>query len=507
MPGMYGQGGSGDKASQHLKIAGVTFRMKHNPNLILVLLSFTQLLVVIDSVIVNLALPAIKAALHFDAASLQWVLTAYILTFGGFLMLGGRAADLYGRRRVLVLGIAGFTLSSLLLGFTSSSAFLIVLRAIEGLAAGFMSPAALSILLTTYPEGNSRNRALSVWSMVISGGAAVGIILGGVLTQYAGWRWNFFINVPIGIAAIAGILRWVPAPAQPSADRRLDLPGAVLVTGGLVVLVYALTLASRSGWAAPATLVSLALSLALLAAFLFNETRSAHPLVPLAIFRIRNVSGGNLVMLPLVGSAIGIGFFCSLYVQNVLHYPPAVSGLSFLPFPVIIGLLSNLAPRLINRFGFKLLLVAGIALLAVGVFSLSFVQANSAYLTLLLPAFVFMAIGDGLAFVAGTVAATTGVRGEEAGLASGLINTSQQVGGALGLAILSAAASAITSASLASGQDPLQATLHGYQLAFLVAALMLVAALLVAVLVIRAPRPAAETERRLADPCAYEMDC
>src|SRR5512135_1251528 len=207
--------------------------MKHNPRLILVLLSLTQLLVVIDSVIVNLALPAIKTALHFDSASLQWVLTAYILTFGGFLMLGGRAADLYGRRRVLVLGIAGFTLSSLLLGFTRSATVFIVLRAVEGLAAAFMSPAALSILLTTYPEGDERNRALSVWSVVISGGAALGVVLGGVLTQYAGWRWNFFINVPIGAFAIASILRWVPAHVQEASDRHLDLPGAVLVTGGL----------------------------------------------------------------------------------------------------------------------------------------------------------------------------------------------------------------------------------------------------------------------------------
>ncbi|HEY3312211.1 MAG TPA: MFS transporter, partial [Anaerolineales bacterium] len=277
--------------------------MKSNPTIILVMLSLSQLLVVIDSVIVNLALPAMKAALQFDAASLQWVLTAYILTFGGFLMIGGRTADLYGRRRVLVLGVAGFTLFSLLLGFTRSGVILIVLRALEGLAAAFMSPAALSILLTIYPEGDERNRALSVWSVVISGGAAFGVILGGILTQYAGWRWNFFINVPIGIFAIAGILRWVPAHTQEAQDRHLDIPGAIWVTGGLIALVYALTLASRSGWTDPSTLVSLAVSLVLLGAFLFNETRSKHPLVPLSIFRIRNISGGNLVMLLLVGGS------------------------------------------------------------------------------------------------------------------------------------------------------------------------------------------------------------
>ncbi len=483
--------------------------MKRNPTLILVMLSLTQLLVVIDSVIVNLALPAIKTALGFDAATLQWVLAAYVLTFGGFLMLGGRTADLWGRRRVLVLGIAGFSLSSLLLGFTRSGTILIVLRALEGLMAAFMSPAALSILLTSYPEGEERNRALSVWSLVLSGGAAFGVILGGALTQFVGWRWNFFINVPIGIFAIAGILRWVPAEAQQAGERHLDLPGAVLVTGGLIALVYALTLASRSGWTDPSTLVSLAVSLVLLGAFLHNETRSKHPLVPLSIFRLRNVGGGDLIMLPLVGAALGVGFFASLYTQTVLHYPPAISGLSFLPIPIIIGVISLGAPRLIRRFGFKSLLVAGIALITVSVFRMSLLTANANYLSELLPAFVILAVGDGLAFVAGTVAATTGVRGEDAGLASGLVNTSQQVGGALGLAVMSAAASTVISADLAHGQGLLQASLHGYQHAFLYASVMLLAALVVAVFVIRTPRSnrEVEVERDCKDSLAYEMDC
>ncbi len=481
--------------------------MKRNPTLILIMLSLTQLLVVIDSVIVNLALPAIKTALHFDAATLQWVLTAYILTFGGFLMLGGRTADLYGRRRVLVLGIAGFSLSSLLLGFTRSGTLLLVLRALEGLAAAFMSPAALSILLTTYPEGDERNRALSVWSVVLSGGAAVGVILGGVLTQYAGWRWNFFINVPIGVFAIAGILKWVPVRAEHAQDRHLDLPGAVLVTGGLIALVYALTLAAGSGWADPSTLVSLLVSLVLLAAFLYNETRSKHPLVPLSIFHIRNVSGGNAVMLLLVGASLGTGFFASLYVQNVLRYPPAVSGLSFLPIPVIIGVISIRAPRLIGRFGFRSLLVAGTALIALGTFLLSFVGAASSYAAQLLPAFVILALGDGLAFVAGTVAATTGVAAEDAGLASGLVNTAQQVGGALGLAVLTEAAATTISAKLAAGGTLVQANLQGYQQAFLYASLMLALALVVALFVIRTPKPLVEVERECIGSPVYGTDC
>jgi EmrB/QacA subfamily drug resistance transporter len=479
--------------------------LKNNSKLILVMLSLTQLLVVIDSVIVNLALPSIKNALHFDAASLQWVLTAYVLTFGGFLMLGGRTADLYGRRRVLVLGIAGFTLFSLLLGFTQSSTVLIILRALEGLAAAFMSPAALSILLTLYPEGDERNRALSVWGVVISGGAALGVILGGILTQYAGWRWNFFINVPIGIFAIAGIMKWVPAHAQEASERQLDLPGAVLVTGGMMALVYALTLASQSGWSDPSTLTSLVVSLILLSLFLLNEVRSSHPLVPLSIFRIRNVSGGNLIMLPVVGASFGMGYFASLYVQNVLHYSPALSGLSFLPIPIIIGVVSTWAPRLIGRFGFKSMLVVGTALMATGVFLMSFLTVNSTYLAHLFPAFVILAVGDGLAFVAGTVAATTGVRGDQSGLASGLVNTSQQVGGALGLAVLAAIASTITTASLSAGYSQLQANANGYQQAFFYAALLLAAALVIAVIVIRTPET--EVERDCPEAGSFEMDC
>jgi MFS family permease len=328
---------------------------------------------------------------------------------------------------------------------------------------------------------------LSVWGVVISAGAAVGVILGGVITQYLGWRWNFFINVPIGFLAILGILKWVPAHIQEARQPHLDLPGAILVTGGLVALVYALTLASRLGWTESSTLVSLFISLVLLAVFVYNETRVRYPLAPLSIFRLRSVTGGNLIMLLVVGGSIGVGYFTSLYVQNVLRYPPALSGLSFLPIPIIIGLISTRAPRLLSRFGYKLLLVIGIALMALAIFLLSFSTATSGYLTHLLPAFIILAVGDGFAFVAGTVAATTGVRGEESGLASGLVNTSQQVGGALGLAVLAWVAASVTASSLAAGQGQVQATLHGYQLAFLTSTAMLTVALAIAIFVIREP--------------------
>jgi EmrB/QacA subfamily drug resistance transporter len=461
--------------------------MDKQKRIILALLSLAMFLVVLDSAIINVALPAIKSGLQFDGATLQWVLTSYVLTFGGFLMLGGRLADLYGRRRILVTGIVGFSVLSLLVGLAPSGVVLIALRALQGLAGALMAPAALSILLTTFAEGYERNRALSVWSMVASGGAAVGVFLGGLLTQYLGWRWNFFVNVPVGILAAIGVVKYIPAHTQEATDKRLDMPGAVLVTGGLMVVVYALSQASHTGWSNPVTLGCFVAGLVLLAVFLMNEARAKHPLVPLSIFRIRNVSGANLIMLPVVAGAFGMSYFASLYIQNVLHYSPLLTGLSFLPIPVIIGVISNYAPRLIERFGFKSLLVVGMTLVTVGVFILSFVSAQSTYVSVLLPAFVVMAFGIGLTFVAVTVAATSGVPGEEAGLASGLINTSQQIGGALGIAILAMVANASTAAALSAGKSLAMAGLIGYQRAFLCSALMMAAALVVAIAVIRAP--------------------
>ena len=468
-------------------------------NIILLLLALTMFLVVLDSAIINLALPAIKTALNFDASSLQWVLTAYILTFGGFLMLGGRLADLYGRRRILVLGMSGFVLFSLLIGFAPSATMLIVLRALQGLAGALMAPTALSILLTTFQEGDARNRALSVWSIVASGGAAAGVFLGGLLTQYLGWEWCFFVNVPIGLLGIAGVMKYVPAHSSESKDKHLDLPGAALVTGGLMSLVYALTLAAEAGWAAASTLGTLALSIVLLGAFLFNETKAKHPLVPLSIFRIRNVSGANLVMLPVMAGMLGMFFFSSLYVQNVLHYSPIMSGLAFLPIPVIIGVLSHYAPHFLSRFGFKPMMIFGISLVTVGTLLMSFVTADSSYWTHLLPAFLILALGLGTSFISVAVAATTGVPGDEAGLASGLMNTSQQIGGALGLAILAVVASTATNAAVGSGQSLIEATVHGYQQAFFWAAMLMIVSLLITLFVIRAPKATEVLGDKVAD--------
>ena len=457
---------------------------------ILWLLALTMFLVVLDSAIINVALPAIKSALGFTQSSLQWVLTAYILTFGGFLMLAGRAADLYGRRRILVAGIAGFVLFSFLTGVSTSSGMLIAMRALQGLAGALMAPTALSILLATFTGDQERNRALSVWSIVASGGAAAGVFLGGLLTQYLGWRWCFFVNVPIGIFAIFAILRVVPAHVAESRDKHLDLPGAILITGGLMSLVYALTLAPTLGWGNPWTLTWLAVAAELLAAFIFNERRAQHPLVPFSIFRIRNLSGANFMMLPMMAGALGMFFFTSLFIQNVLGFSPLKTGFAFLPVPVIIGVLSYQAPKFLGRFGVKNLLVACTVLTTIGVYLMSFVTASSNYFTNILPAFVLLGVGFGIAFVAVFVAATAGVPPEESGLASGLINTTQQIGAALGLAILAVVAGATTKSALAAGQPLPAATILGYQRAFLASAILMALAIVIAVFVIREPAPA-----------------
>lgn len=462
-------------------------KIQPDKKIILWLLALTMFLVVLDSAIVNVALPAIKEGLQFDETSLQWVVTSYILTFGGFLMLGGRTADLYGRKKVLMYGIAGFSLASLLIGLSVSGPMMIAMRALQGLAAAFMAPTALSILLTTFEEGPERNKALSIWSIVASGGAAAGVFLGGLLTQFLSWHWCFFVNVPVGILAIYFINKHLPAHIREAKDKHLDLPGAVLITGGLMALVYALTLASENGWTAIGTVVSFVVSALLIAAFLYNETKAKHPLVPLNIFKIRNVVGGNLMMLPIVAGLIGQFFFISQYVQEILKYPPVLSGLCFLPVPIIIGFISYNSPKFIAKYGFKKLLVVGTSLATLGVFILSFLGTNSNYFTHLFPAFVLLAVGMGLAFVSITIASTAGVPGDKSGLAAGLINTAQQIGGALGLAVLAVVAHASTLNAQAAGLSATDATVQGYHFAFLTASALMLAALLVGIFVIRTP--------------------
>jgi EmrB/QacA subfamily drug resistance transporter len=433
--------------------------------LVLALLALAQFMIVLDVSIVNVALPSIENTLGLSVTDLQWVVSAYTLAFGGFLFLGGRTADLYGRRRVFMSGVVGFSIVSLLIGLTQSGTLLIVLRALQGLCAAFMSPAALSIVLTTFKEGGERNRALSVWGAVAAGGASAGLLLGGILTQYLNWRYNFFVNVPIGIGVFAASAYLLPAHAAEEHSKSLDLPGAVLVTSGLMVLVYALTNAHAWGWFTPAILGLFALAFALLIAFVYNESRAKHPLVPLSIFKVGNIAGANITLMPITASLFSSFFFLTLYLQNILHYSPLRSGLSFLPMSIVIAVSAILAPNVIRRVGYKTVLVIAPLFVATGLYILSGVDVGGSYWSVL-PALLIMPIGLGFSFVSSTIAATTGVPGHEAGLASGLLTTSQQVGGSVGLAILSSIAASTTASLIAQNATMPSALVGGFHSAF-----------------------------------------
>lgn len=429
-------------------------------------------MVVLDSSIVNVALPAIQKALNFSPSDLQWVITAYTLAFGGFLLLGGRAADLYGRRKMFITGVVGFTLASVLVGFSQDSLMMIIGRGLQGLSAAFMSPAALSIVLTNFKEGKDRNTALGIWGAVAAGGAAAGLLFGGLLTQYVSWEWNFFVNVPVGIFVVIMALKLIPLHEKEEKQNNLDLPGAILVTGGLITLVYALVKAPEWGWTDGSSLALFAASIAMLVGFVFNEARAKHPLVPLSIFRIRNLTGANLVQLPLTASLMAMFFFLSLYVQMIMGYSPVMTGVSFLPVTVIIAIIATTTGKFVAKIGFKPVLIAAPVLMGIGLFLLSHIPVVGSYWAHVFPGLAFIAMGAGMSFVALTIAATSGVEGEEAGLASGLINTSQQIGGALGLAILSGVAASRTTEVLSSGPvtdaSRALATVEGFQSAFLV---------------------------------------
>jgi len=451
--------------------------------IILGLLALAQFMVVLDTSVANVALPAIQKSLHFDTNALQWIITAYALTFGGFLLLGGRAADLFGRRKILLMGVIGFTITSFLIGIANSPVEIIGFRALQGLTAALMSPSALSIVLTTFQEGKARNRAFGIWATVASGGAAVGLLLGGVLTEYLNWRWNFFINIPIGILATIGILKFVPKHASTVSHRHLDLSGAALVTIGLMTLVYGLTEAPNWGWTSLPTLGTLAASAALIGSFLWNESRVSHPLVPLSIFKIRNVAGANAIMMPIIAGMLGMFYLLSLYVQMVMHYPPVVAGLAFVGFPIVVSIVSNIVPKYLHKIGTRRSIIIGSSLVAAGLLWLGMLTTGSSYVVGILPAVILIAGGMGMMFVSITITATSGVPANEAGLASGLLNTTQQMGGALGLAILSGIATSTMHANQSLGAT--QALLQGDKVAFVTAAGFAVIALLLAIFVIK----------------------
>ena len=458
--------------------------------LIFTLVAIAQFMVVLDSSITNVALPTIKNQLHFTDGTLQWVVTAYVLTFGGFLLLGGRAADLFGRRKTLLMGMIGFTIFSFLVGISHTVTELIVLRALQGLAAALMSPSALSIVLTTFKDGADRNKALGFWTLVATGGAAVGLLLGGFLTQYVGWRWNFFINVPVGIIIAAAILKFVPKHEREEDYTGLDLTGAVLVTSSLIATVFAFSEASTWGWLSGSILGIFAGAIALMAGFIINEKRVKHPLIPMSIFKIRNVSGANMMMAPIYASMLGLFFIITLYMQTILHFSPFVTGLAFLPFPVILGLMSTRIPKLVGRYGFKRFLIMGPILVAVSMAYLSQMPLHGSYLVSLLPAMILMPFGIGMTFMPIIAAATSGVPGHQAGLASGLISTSQQMGGALGLSVLSGVAATVTAGSLKLGTG--QSLVHGFDIALLVSMAFLIFAVILAITVIKQPKHKAD---------------
>jgi EmrB/QacA subfamily drug resistance transporter len=459
---------------------------------ILVLVALAQFMVVLDVSIVNVALPAIQKAFNMTPTDLQWIVTAYTLTFGGFLLLGGRAADLFGRRKIFLAGVAAFTLFSLGAGASQSGTMIVIFRALQGLAGAFMSPAALSIILVTYREGHERNVALSVWGAVASGGAAAGVLLGGILTEYLDWRWNFFVNVPVGLFVVFASLKYLDRHESTVDHNNLDLPGAVLATGGLIMLVYGLVKAPSFGWTDGTTLLYLAIAAAALIGFVINEQRAKHPLVPLSIFKIRNLSGADSLMLFMTAGMFSVFFFTTLYLQQILGYSPVKTGLSFLIVPFVIAIVATNIPRLIQKIGYKPILTVAPLFVAAALFFLSHIPVQGDYWTHIAPGLVLLGIGMGATFVSVTIAATAGVPHHESGLASGLLNTSQQVGGAIGLAILTGVATSATSNYISnlklsgapSKQQLAEATVHGFQKGYLIAAgFALIASLIGAVVI------------------------
>jgi EmrB/QacA subfamily drug resistance transporter len=449
--------------------------------LVLVIACMAQFMVVLDASVVNIALPSVQRGLHFSADNLQWVVNAYTLVFGGFLLLGGRAADLLGRKRLFTAGVLLFSLASLLNGFAQSSGMLIVGRGLQGLGGALVSPAALAIVTTTFTDAGERTKALGVWSAIAASGAAVGLLMGGVLTDIASWRWVFFVNIPVGVVTIALALRYVAESRIEVEHRSFDLTGAVAVTGGLVVLVYGIVKAQVYGWGSPKTIGLLAAAVALLAAFLVIEARSKAPLMRLSIFRVRALAVADSVLLLVASGMFGMFFFASLYVQEILGYSPLRAGLAFLPVTAGIMIGAGIAQQLIKRVGVRNVSIAGIALASLGMLVLTQLPVHGSYVSDLLVGLLPMSLGMGLTFVPITLMGTSGVSDEDAGLASGLFNTAQQVGGSLGLAILSTLAASQT-ARVLNGTSPeaiLAARVSGYHVAFLAAALMLAAGVVI----------------------------
>ena len=457
---------------------------RHRSNLILALLCAAQFMLILDIAIVNVALPSMQRTLGLSAENIQWVVGGYALTFGGFLMLGGRLADVVGRRRMFLTGLVLFIGASVLGGFSQSGGMLIAARVIQGFAGALVSPAALSLLTTTFKEGRERNRALGMWSAMAAGGASAGLILGGLLTQELSWRFTLFINVPLGLAAVL-LSPVLPTDApRPGAKVSLDIPGAVSLTGGVLALAYGVTEATGLGFASMKVLIALALSAALLIAFVVVEKSSSQPLLPGRMLRLRSVVAGNAVAALVSVVMIGAVFFNSLYLQEILGYSPIQAGLAWLPQTVLIMVVSNIGARIATKLGVRTLIALGTLVLGAGMLLFLRTAPESDYVTVLLPAMLVTGLGVGLAFVSVFMAATAGVPDRDQGIASGLIGSAQQVGMAVGLAILVNIAGSVTRVSLPQGAG---AVIAGYHQAFVIAAAISFVAAIVALIVIKRP--------------------
>jgi EmrB/QacA subfamily drug resistance transporter len=453
--------------------------MRHttNPWVVLVLICLAQFMVILDATIVNVALPSIQNDLDLSEANLQWIINAYTLVFGGFLLLGGRLGDLLGRKRLFLIGLVVFTVASLLDGLAVNEGMLIGSRALQGLGAALISPAALSIISTIFAEGAERAKALGVWAAIAIGGSAVGLILGGVLTESLSWPWIFFVNVPVGIAGFILSLRLIPESRDENAHGSYDIAGAVTVTGGLMALVYAIVKAETDGWGSSTTIGFFVFAIALLVSFVVIELRSAAPLVRLSIFRTRSLTTANIVMFLVSSGMFAMFFFNTLYIQRVLHYGPLKAGLAFLPFTAGIMISAGLASQFAPKVGVRLVAGIGMLVSAAGMLLLTQLPVDGTYVANVLPSILLSSLGMGAVFMPLTLVATTGLDDEDQGLASGLFNTSQQIGGALGLAILSTIAASKTAG--AGGGDDAAALVKGFHWAFAGGAAFVIAALIV----------------------------
>ena len=463
----------------------------------LIVVAISQLMVVLDATIVNVALPDIAKALSVRSnADLQWVVTAYTLTFGGFLLLGGKLADRLGRRKIFVFGAGLFAFASFLGGIAGSLGLLITARGLQGIGGALMSPAALSLLTVIYAEGKERNKALGIWSAITAGGAALGLILGGFLTEYASWRWVLFVNVPVALVAVFGAERFVPESKDERAQG-FDALGAVLVTAGLMSLVFALVKANSYGWSSGRTIGILTVAGLLVAAFVVVQRRASFPLVPFRLFKCRSLLGADVGARFVGAGIVAIFFFLILWMQVINHYSPVKSGLLFLPMTVIIGISAGISSQLLGRIGPRPLLVTGPLLASLGLLTLGLrLEPGSSYLTVVLPSLALVALGMGMSFVALTSSAVAGVPQQDAGIASALLNAGQQVGGALGLAILTAVSTTRTTHLLSGGAGrdraaAAKALVDGWNLGFLVGAGFLATAGIIMVALVRVSKEAA----------------